>query len=130
MRHDYREGSDQAEPQGLPTRWRQRGLRHGGAAAAAAEAKKAAKAALEAIEVGQEFEGAEVVSVMPYGCFVRLQEGIDALVHVSQFSERRNEDARDLVSEGMLVSVSVEGRNDKGKLQLKKISDFTDSDTD
>ena len=43
---------------------------------------------------------------------------------------RRNEDARDLVSEGMVVSVAVEGRNDKGKLQLKKISDFTDSDTD
>lgn len=103
---------------------------NGAGAAAAAEAKKAAQAALEAIEVGQEFVGAEVVSVMPYGCFVRLQEGIDALVHVSQFSERRNEDARDLVSEGMVVSVAVEGRNDKGKLQLKKISDFTDSDTD
>ena len=44
---------------------------------------------LEAIEVGQEFVGAEVVSVMPYGCFVRLQEGIDALVHVSQFSRCR-----------------------------------------
>ena len=88
------------------------------------ELKAAAEKAAATIEIGQEFSGVKVVAVMPYGCFVSLSDGVDGLLHVSQFSEGRNGDARDYVQEGQTVDVVVEGRNDKGKLQLAVRSAF------
>lgn len=56
---------------------------------------------------GQEVE-AVITSVMPFGAFARLEEGLDGLIHVSEMSiESEHIKPDDIVSEGQHVSVRV-----------------------
>lgn len=49
----------------------------------------------------------EVVRLTSFGAFVRLEEGIDGLVHISQLSQERVEKAEDVVKVGDKVKVKV-----------------------
>ena len=56
---------------------------------------------------GQEVE-AVITSVMPFGAFARLEEGLDGLIHISEMNvEDEMTKPEDIVSEGQKVQVKV-----------------------
>ncbi len=63
-----------------------------------------------------------VIKVMPYGAFVKLNDGRTGLIHVSQFVENVLDEP---LKEGDLVEVKTNGKDKSGKLNLtflKKVS--------
>lgn len=79
----------------------------------AAEAKKALK---EQFKTGAVVEGT-VESIMPYGAFIRLAEGVSGLVHISQMSDKRVKSVEDVVAVGDTVQAKIVG-TEKGKISL------------
>lgn len=78
------------------------------------EAEKQAR--LAEFKAGDVVEGT-VDSIKPYGAFVKLAEGVDGLLHISQISTQRIKHPSAVLTEGQTVTVkilSVEG----GKLSL------------
>jgi polyribonucleotide nucleotidyltransferase len=69
-------------------------------------------------EVGKIYENVPVVTVMDFGAFVQIMPGKDGLVHVSEMSEERVENPRNVVKEGDLVTVKLVAIDDKGRLNL------------
>ena len=69
--------------------------------------------------IGQRFNG-EVVNIMPYGAFVKLEPGIEGLVHISEMSwVKRIADPKELVQIGDKVEVQVLNINhDKKEISL------------
>ncbi len=61
---------------------------------------------LERYAIGQVVEG-EVTKVMAYGAFVRLEDGIEGLVHVSEMADRYVGHPREVVREGDKVQVRI-----------------------
>ncbi len=59
------------------------------------------------VEVGDIFEEAEVVKIMPFGAFVSLTPGTDGMVHVSELEWRRVEKVTDRVNLRDKVRVKV-----------------------
>ena len=79
--------------------------------------ERAAKEALRAsVQIGSVLTGT-VESLQSYGAFVRLENGLSGLVHISQISEKRIKAASDMLSAGQEVSVKVIG-NQNGKISL------------
>ena len=79
-------------------------------------AKADAEARLNAIEPGTVLEGT-VDSIKPYGAFIKIDEYITGLVHVSQISAKRIKDPSVVLKEGETVKVKVLNVKD-GKLSL------------
>jgi small subunit ribosomal protein S1 len=69
--------------------------------------------------IGQRFQG-EVVNIMPYGAFVKLEPGIEGLVHISEMSWiKRVADPKEIVQIGDKVEVQVLNINhDKKEISL------------
>jgi len=66
----------------------------------------------------EEIQG-KVIKIMPYGAFIKLDEGGVGLIHISQFSNEYVKDARAFVKEGDRVVVKIVGKGKKnGKLNL------------
>lgn len=81
------------------------------------EKEKAAKKALiESVQVGSVFKGT-VETLQPYGAFLRLENGLSGLVHVSQMSNKRIKTPGDEVKIGDEVNVKVISVKD-GKISL------------
>jgi small subunit ribosomal protein S1 len=57
-------------------------------------------------KVGQVIEG-EVTKLVPFGAFVRVAEGIEGLVHISELSESHVESAEEIVNAGDTVRVRI-----------------------
>jgi len=85
--------------------------------------KQKSKSPWEGIEdkysVGSKISG-EVVNIMPYGAFVKIEEGLEGLVHISEMSwTRRINHPGELVSMGDEVEVVVlEINKDKQEISL------------
>lgn len=72
------------------------------------------------IEVGQNYEGT-VKTIMPYGAFVELLPGQDALLHISEIAWEHVDKVEDHFKEGDTVEVKVKGKDPKtGKLKLTR----------
>ena len=71
------------------------------------------------VEIGQIYTG-EVVSVQDFGCFVKLWEGCEGFLHVSQIANERVEKPSDVLSVGDEVIVKATGYDKKGKLNLSR----------
>ena len=71
---------------------------------------------IEMLTPGRVVDG-KVESIMPYGAFVDLGDGISGLVHISEFVERRITSPREIVKEGEEVKVKIKGIKD-GKISL------------
>lgn len=73
---------------------------------------------------GQEVE-AVITSVMPFGAFARLEEGLDGLIHVSEMNlENSFIKPADILSEGQRVQVRIlHVDSEKQRLGLSLISD-------
>ena len=77
-------------------------------------AEKAAQA--DAVAVGDVFEGS-VEKITNYGAFIRLENGLSGLVHISQMSTKRIKTPDEAVKEGDAVKVKVIQKKE-GKLSL------------
>jgi len=65
-----------------------------------------------------------VESLMPYGAFIRLGDGLNGLVHVSQICERRIKKPSEVLKEGQKVKVKVLNTNDnKISLSMKALEE-------
>ncbi|AGA69765.1 (E)-4-hydroxy-3-methyl-but-2-enyl pyrophosphate reductase [Desulfitobacterium dichloroeliminans LMG P-21439] len=62
--------------------------------------------ALEKYPVGALVTG-KVVRLAPFGAFVQLEDGVDALVHISQLSEKRVNKVEDIVTVGDMVQAKI-----------------------
>lgn len=70
---------------------------------------------LEKYPVGAVIKG-EVVNVMSYGAFVKLEPGIEGLVHISEMSwTRRISDPKELVAVGDQIDVKILGVDPEGQ---------------
>lgn len=78
--------------------------------------KKAREEKVANIKPGSILDGT-VESLQNYGAFVRLEEGLSGLVHVSQISQKRVKTPKDVLSVGDEVKVKVIGVKD-GKISL------------
>lgn len=83
---------------------------------ARAEAAQKKQAAMEQTKVGDVMEGT-VETLKDYGAFVRLENGLSGLVHVSQISDKRVTAPSKVLKEGETVKVKVIAIKD-GKLSL------------
>lgn len=73
-------------------------------------------AQIEAIAVGDVFDG-KVEKITSYGAFIRLENGLSGLVHISQMSPKRIKTPDEAVKIGDAVKVKVIQKKD-GKLSL------------
>jgi len=84
--------------------------------AARAEAAQKRQAAMESTHVGDVMDGT-VETLKDYGAFIRLENGLSGLVHVSQISDKRVTAPSKVLKEGETVKVKVIAVKD-GKLSL------------
>ncbi len=80
----------------------------------AEEAKK--KEELEKTKVGMVVKGV-VDSIQPYGAFVKLENGLSGLIHISQISNKRLKTVQEVLSLGDEVTAKITKIQD-GKLSL------------
>ncbi len=80
------------------------------------KAKKEKEALLESVAVDSVLTGT-VESLQNYGAFVRLENGLSGLVHISQISDKRIKAPSDVLHVGDTVDVKVIGIKD-GKISL------------
>lgn len=67
-----------------------------------------------------------VESLMPYGAFVNLGNGISGLVHISQISQKRIKKPGEVLKEGQKVKVKILNTNDnKVSLSMKALEEIT-----
>jgi len=81
-----------------------------------AKAEEAKAARLAAIEPGTIFEGT-VETIKPYGAFIKIDDELTGLVHVSQISVKRIPDPSKVLKVGDTVKAKVLNTND-GRLSL------------
>jgi small subunit ribosomal protein S1 len=77
---------------------------------------------VDTLKVGQVAEG-EVTRVTPFGAFVRLLDGVDGLVHISELGQDKLTDPHDVVTVGQSYSfeiLSIEPMAHRISLRLKK----------
>lgn len=60
----------------------------------------------EKFETGRVFNG-KIVRILPFGVFVNIEPGIDALVHISQISSRRITSPSQVLKEGQDVEFAI-----------------------
>ena len=78
--------------------------------------KKEKEALLASVKVGSVLTGTEE-SLQTYGAFVRLENGLSGLVHISQISTQRIKSPEQVLKAGDTVNVKVIGIKD-GKISL------------
>ena len=60
----------------------------------------------ERYKVGQ-ITGGTVTNLMPFGAFVKLEDGIEGLVHISELSQRRVNNPKECVYQGQNIQVLI-----------------------
>ena len=78
--------------------------------------KKAMEEKIANVKVGSVLTG-KVESLQNYGAFVRLEDGLSGLVHISQISQKRVKSPKDVLTEVQEVGVKIIGVKD-GKISL------------
>ncbi|MBM3193023.1 MAG: polyribonucleotide nucleotidyltransferase [Chlamydiae bacterium] len=71
------------------------------------------------IEIGKTYKG-PIMSIQPFGVFVRLPGAKDGLCHISEFSHERIENMGDHAKEGDEIEVKVLDINDRGQIKLSR----------
>lgn len=80
------------------------------------QARKEKEALINSVAIGSVMTGT-VETLQNYGAFVRLENGLSGLVHVSQISDKRIKTPADVLEVGQEVNVKVIGIKD-GKISL------------
>jgi len=68
-------------------------------------------------EIGQKYHG-EVVKLVDFGAFIRLDPNTEALLHISEIAPHRIENVEDVLSVGQTIPVIAKTRDDQGRLKL------------
>ena len=71
----------------------------------------------DGVEIGKVYTG-KVKKMMEYGAFVNILPGKDGLVHISQISNERVNNVRDVMAEGDDVQVKVLDIDGQGRVKL------------
>jgi small subunit ribosomal protein S1 len=72
-----------------------------------------------------------VESIMPYGAFVNIGNGISGLVHISQISQKRISSVYEVLKEGQKVKAKILNTNDgKVSLSMKALEDIMEKADD
>jgi small subunit ribosomal protein S1 len=87
----------------------------------ARQLEKSRKAFYENLKVGSVMDG-RVTRIMPYGVFVKLSEGVEGMVHVSELGWSKIAKPEDAVKIGHTVQVKIIGIEPDKKPGLLKIS--------
>ncbi|MEJ2169044.1 MAG: S1 RNA-binding domain-containing protein [Desulfobacterales bacterium] len=87
----------------------------------ARQLEKARKEFYENLKVGSVMDG-RVTRIMPYGVFVKLSDGVEGMVHVSELSWSKVAKPEDAVKIGDTVRVKIMGIEPDRKPGMKKIS--------
>jgi 4-hydroxy-3-methylbut-2-enyl diphosphate reductase len=73
----------------------------------------------------------KVVSITPFGAFVRIMPGIDGLVHISQLADKKVNDVKEVVAVGDEVTAKITGADiDKKRISLSMRAAGDDSDAE
>lgn len=83
-----------------------------------AKEKEEREAQLASVQIGSVMKGV-VDTLQNYGAFVKLENGLSGLVHISQISQKRIKQPSDVLSIGDEIEVKVIGIKD-GKISLSK----------
>jgi small subunit ribosomal protein S1 len=78
----------------------------------------------ERYEPGQVIEG-QVTNVVDFGAFIQVEQGLEGLVHVSEFPDTRFLHPREVLEEGEQVRVlvlNVDGHQRRMGLSLRQVS--------
>ena len=78
--------------------------------------RKAKEEKISNLQVGTVMTGT-VDSLLTYGAFIQLEDGLSGLVHISQISQKRIKSPKDVLNVGAEVQVKVIGIKD-GKISL------------
>ena len=62
--------------------------------------------AIAQFKVGDVVDG-EIQKVVPYGAFVRIEQGLNGLIHISELSDKLVKDPQDIVEVGQAVKVKI-----------------------
>jgi len=81
------------------------------------KARQMIAAIVEEPEVGRIYTG-KVVKIVDFGAFVNFFGKRDGLVHISQMTNQRGANPKDIVKEGQEVKVKLMGFDDRGKVRL------------
>jgi polyribonucleotide nucleotidyltransferase len=68
-------------------------------------------------EIGATYEGT-VKSTTPFGAFVEIMPGTEALLHISEMRHGRTEKTEDVVKKGDRVTVKLIDKDERGRLRL------------
>ena len=71
----------------------------------------------DGVEIGKVYTG-KVKKIIEYGAFVNILPGKDGLVHISQISNERVNNVRDVMAEGDDVQVKVLDIDGQGRVKL------------
>jgi len=71
------------------------------------------------VEIGKTYNG-KITRITDFGAFVEVLPGKEGLVHVSQWSERRIRQVRDVAKEGDEISVKVTDIDNLGRIVLSR----------
>lgn len=92
------------------------------------KAKKEMEERIASVKVGTVMEG-KVESLQNYGAFVRLEDGLSGLVHVSQISHKRVKSPKDVLNVGDDVKVKVIGiKEGKISLSMKALEEVVEEE--
>lgn len=92
--------------------------------------KKAMAEKMASLKVGDIVKG-KVESLQTYGAFVRFEDGLSGLVHISQISRKRIKSPKDVLSVGDEVTVKIIGLKDgKISLSMKALEERDDREED
>jgi polyribonucleotide nucleotidyltransferase len=70
-------------------------------------------------EIGATYEGT-VKSTTPFGAFVEIMPGTEALLHISEMAHGRTERTEDVVKKGDRITVKLIEKDDRGRLRLSR----------
>jgi polyribonucleotide nucleotidyltransferase len=92
-------------------------------AAVGGEAMERARQMVSAItaepEIGATYEGT-VKSTTPFGAFIEIMPGTEALLHISEMQHGRTEKTEDVVKKGDRVTVKLIDKDERGRLRLSR----------
>jgi polyribonucleotide nucleotidyltransferase len=70
-------------------------------------------------EIGATYEGT-VKSTTPFGAFIEIMPGTEALLHISEMQHGRTEKTEDVVKKGDRVTVKLIDKDERGRLRLSR----------
>jgi polyribonucleotide nucleotidyltransferase len=84
------------------------------------QAVQAIKDIVRVPEVGEVFEDATVVRLMPFGAFCEILPGKDGLLHVSDYAWEHTPSIADVLKVGDQVTVKIKEIDDQGRINLSR----------